>query len=109
MKALEGMARDLFVKFSIRETGKAADWNYLGDRRKLEWMKEVLIMAKHFLDELHTEIKPLPVNQKGSTSYEFGYNDGMRSERAAILLLVENKLQKLVDEYEDFEYSVNKK
>lgn len=108
MKTLEGMARDLFNKFSMRETGKLGDWSYLSNTRKLEWMKEVLIMAKYFLDEIHSDIKPLQNNQRTNTVYESGYNDGVRSERAACLSLVENKLQKLVDEFKDFEHTTKK-
>lgn len=108
MKTLDGMARDLFNKFSMRETGKLGDWSYLSAERRLEWMKEVLIMAKYFLDEIHTQIKPLPNNQQSTTAYELGYNNGVRSERAAFITLVEDKLQKLVDEFKDFEHTTKK-
>ena len=108
MKTLDGMARDLFNKFSIRETGKSGDWNYLGDTRKLAWMEEVLIMANYFLKELKNEIKPLS-NKQAYTSYESGYNDGIRSERTLFYSMVSEKFEKLVDEFEDFSYSVNNK
>jgi hypothetical protein len=108
MRTLESMAAELFIKFSIKETGKAADWKYLSDARKLEWMKEVLIMANFFLNQTLNEIKPIPNNKKTDTSYAAGFQDGVRSERTYFHTLLENRYQKLVDEYHDLEYSLKK-
>jgi hypothetical protein len=111
MKTLEGMALELFNKFSVKETGKVGNWQYLSDQRKLEWMKEVLIMAKYFHGEVLKTIKPMPNNPRIETVYASGYADGSRSERIYMVTLIEDQLQKLVDEFEDFQYSLkdNKK
>jgi hypothetical protein len=106
MKRLEGMALELFNKFSVRETGKQGNWQYLSNERKLEWMKEVLIMAKYFHSEVLATVKPLPNNQKIETVYASGYSDGVRTERTYLVSLFEDQLQKLLDEYEDFQYSI---
>ena len=106
MKTLEGMALELFNKFSVKETGKVGNWQYLSDGRKLEWMKEVLIMANYFYKEVLLSIKPLATNQKIETVYASGYLDGQRFQQVYMINLFEDQFQKLVDEYEDFKYSV---
>lgn len=106
MKPLEGMALDLFNKFSIKEIGKPSSWAHLSNDRKLEWMAEILVIAEYFYKEIFSSIKPLPDNQKTDTSYGNGFNDGVRSQRNYFVSFFEEQFQKLLDEYEDFEYSV---
>lgn len=106
MKTLEGMALELLNKFSIKETGKPANWSYLGSERKLEWMAEVIIMAKYFHGEALKSLKPLPNSQRHDTVYAGGYADGERNQRVYLVSLFEDQLQKLLDEYEDFKYSL---
>jgi hypothetical protein len=106
MKTLEGMALELFSKFSVKETGVIANWQYLSNSRKLEWMKEVLIMANYFYKEVLASVKPLSNNQKVETVYASGYADGARYQQIYMVGLFEEQFQKLLDEYEDFEYSI---
>jgi hypothetical protein len=106
MKTLEGMALELFNKFSVKETGRVGNWQYLSDKRKLEWMKEVLIMANYFHGEVLKSVKPLPNNQRIETVYASGHADGARSERIYLITMFEDQLQKLVDEFQDFQYSI---
>jgi hypothetical protein len=106
MKTLEGMALELFNKFSVKETGRVGNWQYLSNKRKLEWMREVLVMARYFYGEVLKTVKPLPNNQRIETVYASGYSDGSRTERIYMVSLFEDQFQKLVDEFEDFEYSL---
>lgn len=109
MKRLEGMALELFNKFSLRETGKVGNWQYLSNERKLEWMTEVIIMANYFQGEVLKTIKPLPNPQRIETVYASGHADGTRAERIYMTSLIEDQFQKLVDEFEDFKYSLKSK
>jgi hypothetical protein len=102
MKTLEGMGLELFNKFCLKETGKVGSWSHLSDDRKLEWMKEALIMANYFYKEVLANIKPLPTNQKIETVYASGYADGQRQQHIYMLELFENQYQKLLDEYSNF-------
>lgn len=106
MKTIEGMALELFNKFSLRETGKIGSWAHLSNYRKLDWMKEILIMAEYYHGEVLKNIKPIPATSKNETSYGAGYNDGIRAEREYATSLFEDQFQKLLDEYCDFEYKV---
>jgi hypothetical protein len=102
MKTLEGMALELFNKFSIKETGKIGNWSYLSDERKLEWMKEALAMANYFYKEVLRSIKPLPTPQRVETVYASGYLDGQRHQHIYMVELFNTQYQKLLDEYFDF-------
>lgn len=110
MRTLEGMAHDLFLKFALKETGRPANWAYLSDNRKLEWMKEVMIMANHFLLEFKKQIKPLPLPtaNRPQTSYESGFYQGQVSERSNFHRILEETHQELINELADFENSLKK-
>lgn len=101
MKKLEGMAAELFLKFSIQETGKAANWVYLSKERKIEWMKDVLVMANHFLETLQSEFKPWGKIQ-GQTVYEAALIEGARAERISNQQTIEQIYKDLNDELEEF-------
>jgi hypothetical protein len=107
VKTLEGMAREIFIRYA-EKSGVKADWNYLSDNRKLVWMKDILLLSEYFLTNLKNEIKPIPSNKKSTTVYESGFNDGVRSERTSFLVLVDELHEKLLDEYEQLQYSLNK-
>lgn len=107
MKTLEGMAQELFNRYA-EKSGVKADWRYLSESRKLVWMKDVLLISNYFLNNLKNEIKPIPNNTKSSTVYESGFNDGVRSERTSFLTLVDQLHEKLVDEFENLQYVVDK-
>lgn len=107
MKNLETLAREVFDRFA-KNSGSKADWNYLSEERKLAWMQDVLLISEYFLNDVKSQLKPIPFNQKFSTVYETAYNEGLRSERVAFTTLVEDVHKKLLDEYEDFEYSVSR-
>lgn len=106
MKTLEGMARELFNRYAAR-VGVEANWNYLSDDRKLVWMKDVMLLADYFMENLKLEMKPIPTNGKSNTVYEAGFNDGVKSERTSFTVLIEELHGKLLDEYQDFQYSVD--
>lgn len=106
MKNLEGMALDLFNKFSLKETGKVGDWLYLSNERKIAWMADALVMANYFYKEVLLSIKPLAPTQKHDTVYAVGYADGARSQHVYMSELFREQYQKLLDEYEDFCYNI---
>lgn len=107
MKKLEGMARELFNRYAER-SGLRVNWNYLADDRKLVWMNDVILLADYFLENLKAEMKPIPNSAKSSTVYESGFNDGVRSERTSFTVLIEELHEKLLDEYEQFRYDVDR-
>lgn len=107
MKTLEGMAREIFNRYAAK-SGVRADWIYLSDERKLVWMKDVLLLSEYFLTNLKLEMKPIPSNERATTVYEGGFNDGVRSERTSFTVLVDELHERLLDEYEHLEYKVNK-
>jgi hypothetical protein len=102
MKKLELMTRELFTRFSLKETGKHAKWEYLNPQRKIEWMKDVLMISDYFMKELQATIKPLPTNQRSMTVYEAGYNAGSRNERLFFIQLVSEIQENLISELEEF-------
>jgi hypothetical protein len=107
MKTLDGMAREIFNRYAAK-SGVKANWNYLASERKLVWMKDIILLSNYFLENLKAEIKPIPSNQRSTTVYESGFNDGVRSERTSFIVLAESLHEKLLDEYEEFEYSLKK-
>ena len=107
MKTLEGMAMEIFNRYAAK-SGVKADWKYLSDERKLVWMKDILLLSEYFLNNLKNEIKPIPTNSRSNTVYESGFHDGVRSERTSFLVLTDNLHKKLLDEYEEFRYAVDK-
>lgn len=108
MKSLEGMAQEMFTKFSLKETGKRADWKYLSDSRKLEWMKDVFHVADYYMLELKAKLKPIPFGQKNSTVYDAGVFDGVRAERVALHQLIDQVHVDLANQLIDFEQDMNK-
>ena len=108
MKTLQGLAREKFEEFAIRETGRTANWDYLSDERKLRWMKDIFKIASYLVHEIMKDFKPLR-NEKASTSFEAGYNEGVRSERASHITIISQIQQTLVDELCDFEDSIKNK
>lgn len=107
MKTLEGMAMEIFARYA-NKSGVKADWRYLSDERKLVWMQDILLLSEYFLDNLKAEMKPIPSNQRSNTVYESGFNDGVRSERTSFAVLVDELHERLLDEYQELEYSVKK-
>lgn len=103
MKTLNGMARELFNRYS-EQHGVMANWEYLSSERKAAWMKDALFVAKYYLENLKAEIKPIPPNVKSATVYEAGFNDGVRSERTSFNVLVEDLYENLITEYEHFKH-----
>lgn len=101
MKKLESMAADLFVKFSLEETGKKSNWTYLSKERKAEWMKDVLKVANHFLESIQADFKPLGKSQ-GSTVYESALLEGIRIERMNSQQMLEQIYEDLNNELEEF-------
>jgi len=109
VKTLENMAKEMFTKFSLQETGKHANWSYLSDERKLEWMKDVFKMADYYMTELKLQLKPIPTNMRSSTVYEGGVIDGIRAERVALSQSIDQIHIDLVNQLIDFEQDIPKR
>lgn len=105
MKELEGIARELFTKFHLKETGKNGNWDYLSDERKLAWMQDVCNIASSIIKEIKTEFRPLPVSTKTSTAYESGYMEGMRFERTYNQNIISKIEENLVDQLDNSKYN----
>lgn len=108
MKNLEGLARELFTEFSIKETGRAGNWDYLSDERKAFWMKDVLRIAKFLIREIKKDFKPLPTG-KTSTVYESAYMEGVRSERLSHDMTISHIEEDLVNELAIFQDNIQPK
>ena len=109
MKKLEGLAREMFVKFSMSEFGIQASWDHLSDKRKLAWMEDVITIADYFMLELQKDFKLLPSRNNSATVYESGFMDGVRQERAMNIESVEKVHDTLLEQYADFVEKLNKK
>ena len=105
MKELEGIARELFTKFHLKETGKHGDWDYLSDERKLAWMQDVCNIASAIIKEIKTEFRPLPSGIKINTVYESGFMEGLRSERISYQNIITEIEENLVDQLENSKYN----
>lgn len=103
MSPLETLAKALFEDFSMRETGRQANWNYLSKPRKIEWMKDVLRIHKHLSDRLIKTIKPMGNTSQVNTSWGMGFNEGLRSERIHFITIVQNLHQDLESDLGDFQ------
>ena len=105
MKELEGIARELFTKFHLKETGKNGNWDYLSDERKLAWMQDVCWIASSIVKEIKAEFRPLPISTKTNTVYESSYMEGVRSERIYNQNVVSEIEEKLIDQLENSKYN----
>lgn len=105
MKTLEGLAREMFAKFSLMETGRQGNWDYLSDERKLAWMQDVAEIADFIIKEVKSEFKPLPVSSKAGTVYESGYMEGVRSERVQCMNVIDAIEDDLVEQLESSRYN----
>ena len=56
MKKLEHLARDLFIEYSLKVSRKPARWDYLRNDRKIEWVKEVVVMFDYVYKEIKNSI-----------------------------------------------------
>jgi hypothetical protein len=104
MKKLEGLAREMFTKFSVLETGKQGNWDYLSNERKLAWMKDVGMIASYVLVEVKKEFRPLPRGNANSV-YESAYMEGVRSERTYNIDTINKVEQDLVEQLESSPYN----
>jgi len=105
VKSLEGLARTLFTKFSIRETGKTSNWDYLSDERKLAWMQDVATIASYIIKEIKSNFKPLPNGTPSMTVYDSGHLAGIRAERILNENIICDIEEDLVDDLENSKYN----
>lgn len=105
MKDLEGIARDLFTKFHMKETGKVGNWDYLSDERKLAWMQDVMHIADFIIKEIKSEIRPLPISTSTGTAYESGFMAGLRSERIQNEKIINAIEEDLIEQLETSQYN----
>ena len=104
MKELEGIARELFTKFHLKETGKQGNWDYLSNERKLAWMQDVYLIADTLIKDIKAEFRPLPIN-KMNTVYESGYIEGVRYERIFIEKVITEIEENLLTQLENSKYN----
>lgn len=102
MKSLEQLAKELFIRFSLQETGIEARWEYLNKNRKAVWMKDVILVADHVLLHLKDQVKPVIFNKNINTSFSMGYNAGLTEERVMFITLLDNYHNQLLAELKEF-------
>lgn len=101
---LEKLAKEWFRLYYIRETGQEPPkygWQRLDIKRRLAWMREVLLVSNHFMKILLDDVKPLN-KQAHKTVYAKGFMDGRHTERISFVNLVHTIYEDLNDDYEDF-------
>jgi len=103
MKTLEELAKELFIRFGLRETGTEPNWDYLHQDRKLEWMKEVLEIADQVLLSLKEHQKiPAQHNTAFNTSWANGYAQGLKDERVNLITQIDDIHNDLLDQLQDY-------
>lgn len=86
---LELTAKLMFERFGERETGHTPNWNYLNEDRKTAWIKEVFEIIDETLQDIRSEIKPIPDLSPHNSTYAMGRNDGIKEERTNLIALLE--------------------
>lgn len=85
MTNLESLARGMYERYSYREFGYKASWERLNKARKIEWLKEALLLSEYVIDELKEEYGKKLEERKAHTSYQDGYNRGIMEERNRVI------------------------
>lgn len=97
MKSLERLAKESFEKYSLRQTGRKANWDYLSEERQKVWKQDLFELIDMILLEVRSSVKPIPPNESSyNTSYANGHQEGKKEERAILIQL----LQDIHEEYE---------
>lgn len=99
---LEQLARLAFNRYSLKEAGKILNWKYLSHDRKKEWMKDSLLISRHYCDILKKKIKPVGNKEGGETSWGQGYTQGLKFERTNLLIMLQDIHEDLEEEFEEF-------
>ena len=87
---LEQLAKEMFERFALRETGRQASWHYLNRNRQIAWMLEVLEIADAVMLKIRDNIKPVPILSPINTTFSVGFNAGIKQERAVLIQQFEN-------------------
>lgn len=97
---IESLAKEIFERFSLEETGRSAKWQYLNPERQQAWKRDVILIADKLLGELRKDIKPpLIINSKTQTSFNLGYLAGKNEERVMMITLLQKYHEELIKEY----------
>jgi hypothetical protein len=106
MSTLEKLTKEYFKYYVARKSSNNYDWNLLNQKRKLEWMKEVMLIANFFLAEMQDKLKIVNNNTpQTSTSYGTGFVEGVKTERTALIGFICDLYKEL---QEDFNIELNK-
>ena len=89
MKDLDIIAINLFNEYSNAKIGMNSNWNYLGEERKIEWLKEIVFLIGQITANLKDKLKLPPNPSKNETSYGLGFLNGITTERIKVLQMLE--------------------
>jgi hypothetical protein len=107
MKTLREFAQSLFLDYAYRKTGVWVDWNYLSNKRKLVWLREVHFYLTQCFSVVKEEIKP-NMQLMGSTSYEKGFLAGQDFEFRRLQGKLQVALEKVTEELHTLENTLKK-
>lgn len=101
MTEVERLAKEAFERYVLATTGKDAFWVYLSTDRKIAWMKEVIFFMDFLASSLHKKFKPIPP-QENNNVYANGYFNGLATERASMIELIQYLKQDLKRQLEEY-------
>ena len=98
---LEQLAQKAFNNF-CKKTNQIAYWEHMPFERKLNWMQEIIDLTELICKDIKKEIKPVAKFRLGIASFEIGYNEGVRKEREQLKEQLNNLVQELQVEIDNF-------
>lgn len=97
---LEQIAKDMFVEYAYKETGKRVNWEYLSTDRKLAWMKEVVDIYSMVIDQIEPMLE-LKVSKLGhSTTYERAFLQGESFENFRCTSLINSLKSEIGEQFQ---------
>lgn len=98
MTRLEKLAKEVFESYSVRKTGKVAEWRYLTDETRAIWLRDVYSMCCVLLGHVRQEVlKPVGTKSGASTVFETGYNQGFEAAHKALVANFEKVFEDLIN------------
>lgn len=102
MRSLEEIARDSFVKYSLKKHGRKLPWNQLSEDRKAAWMEEVALLLQELLEELEMALRAPEGDMQPKASFEAGVEFGAQRERRVLKSILDSSKVKFKDDLRNF-------
>lgn len=100
---LEKLAQAMFERHSLDFNGVKANWYYLGQNRKIAWVKEAHYFSRFVLEKFKVHVNSPMKLGPAQTTYENGYNHGLLNERSSLSQVIQQLEENLDEQLQDFQ------